>query len=55
MAAMGVFSSWVMDFDPEMIATIVTIYTAQDAFGTACNVTSDVPLCLLTNKIFERN
>jgi Na+/H+-dicarboxylate symporter len=50
MAAIGVLES-VLGFDPIMLSLMITLYLAQDSFGTAANVTGDGAMAAIINKI----
>lgn len=39
----------------EFLAIMTAIYTVQDGFGTACNVTTDGALVLMTDKFLTKN
>lgn len=39
----------------EFFAIMTAIYTVQDGFGTACNVTTDGALTLMTDRFLEKN
>lgn len=45
-ASLGLISS-ILKFDATGIALVVTIFTLQDSFGTACNITGDGALALM--------
>lgn len=49
MAALGLLES-MLGFNETMIALMIALYLAQDSFGTACNVTGDGALTLLSDK-----
>jgi len=48
-----------LGFDQNMLGLIVALHIAQDGFGTACNVTGDGSIALITDhvnsKYFEKN
>ncbi|WP_264740967.1 dicarboxylate/amino acid:cation symporter [Cytobacillus firmus] len=49
MAALGLLES-MLGFNETMLALMIALYLAQDSFGTACNVTGDGALTLLSDK-----
>ncbi|MGL5253759.1 MAG: dicarboxylate/amino acid:cation symporter [Brevinema sp.] len=51
-AAMGIFQS-ILGFSPELTTLMITLYLAQDSFGTACNVTGDGAIALVVDKIAD--
>lgn len=52
MAAVGILQS-TLGFTESMTALIITLYLAQDSFGTACNVTGDGALAVLIDTFVE--
>lgn len=50
MAVLGLLQS-MLHFDPTMTSLMVTLYLAQDSFGTACNITGDGAIAIIVNKI----
>lgn len=50
MASLGILKS-ILGYTDPMIALIIALYTAQDSFGTACNITGDGAIALIVNKI----
>lgn len=50
MAALGILES-MLGFDSTMLALMIALYLAQDSFGTACNVTGDAALTVLSDKV----
>ncbi|MGL4852666.1 MAG: dicarboxylate/amino acid:cation symporter [Phocaeicola sp.] len=54
LASLGIVSS-VVGFDDAGTALLITIFALQDSFGTACNVTGDGALTLITTRFAERN
>ncbi|NIZ47093.1 dicarboxylate/amino acid:cation symporter [Entomospira nematocerorum] len=53
MASIGILES-MLGFDPIMISLMVTLYLAQDSFGTATNVTSDGALAFMVEKVVKK-
>ena len=53
MAALGILSS-MLGFDDKSLALMIALYIAMDSFGTACNVTGDGALALITDKFFGK-
>ncbi len=49
MAALGLFAS-MLGFSEAAIGLMITVYVAQDSFGTACNVTGDGAIAMMMNK-----
>jgi Na+/H+-dicarboxylate symporter len=45
----------VLHFDEAGTALLLTIFALQDSFGTACNVTGDGALTLMTDAFEKRN
>ena len=43
-----------LDFNPEMIAVITTLYFLLDCFGTAANVMGDGALIIMVNKVLKK-
>lgn len=54
MAALGLFSS-MLGFSEAAVGLMITLYVAQDSFGTACNVTGDGAIALIVNKIGRKD
>lgn len=50
MAALGLLQS-MLGFDQTLSSLMITLYLAQDSFGTACNITGDGAIAILMNKI----
>ena len=50
MAALGVLES-MLGFNEDMLGLMIALYTAQDSFGTACNVTGDGAIAVLMDAI----
>ena len=53
LASLGLIIS-VLHFDEAGTALLLTIFALQDSFGTACNITGDGALTLITDT-FEKN
>lgn len=51
MAALGVLQS-MLGFNQEAQALMIALYIAMDSFGTACNVTGDGAIAIITERIF---
>lgn len=49
MAALGLFST-MLGFSEAAVGLMITLYVAQDSFGTACNVTGDGAIAMMVNK-----
>lgn len=49
MAALGLLES-MLGFTDTMLSLMIALYLAQDSFGTACNVTGDGAISVLSNK-----
>ncbi|MEE9451479.1 MAG: dicarboxylate/amino acid:cation symporter [Gammaproteobacteria bacterium] len=49
-AILGLLES-MLGFDSNALALMIALYLAQDAFGTACNVTGDGALALMVDRI----
>ena len=54
LASLGLIIS-VLNFDEAGTALLLTIFALQDSFGTACNVTGDGALTLITDTFEKRN
>ena len=54
LASLGLIVS-VLHFDEAGTALLLTIFALQDSFGTACNVTGDGALTLMTDAFEKRN
>lgn len=50
MAALGILQS-MLGFDEQLLGLMIALYTAQDSFGTACNITGDAAIASIVNKI----
>ncbi|MCG8541641.1 MAG: dicarboxylate/amino acid:cation symporter [Clostridia bacterium] len=50
MAALGLLET-MLNFSPTLTSLMITLYLAQDSFGTACNVTGDGAIAIIMNKI----
>lgn len=50
MAALGILQS-MLGFDEALLGLMIALYTAQDSFGTACNISGDAAIATLVNKI----
>ncbi len=50
MAALGVLET-MLGFNEDMLGLMIALYTAQDSFGTACNVTGDGAIAVLMDAI----
>jgi len=50
MAAAGIIQS-ILGFNETLISLMIALYLAQDSFGTACNVTGDGALTVMTDKL----
>ena len=48
-ASLGIVTS-ILDFDDAGTALLLSIFALQDSFGTACNITGDGALVLITNR-----
>jgi Na+/H+-dicarboxylate symporter len=53
LASLGIVIS-VLGFDDAGTALLITIFALQDSFGTACNVTGDGALTLITQTFAEK-
>lgn len=53
MASLAPLSS-ILGFDSEAQALMIALYIAMDSFGTACNVTGDGAIAIVTDKFFNR-
>lgn len=54
LASLGIVVS-VLGFDDAGTALLIAIFALQDSFGTACNITGDGALTLITNAFAERH
>ncbi|MBQ2133196.1 MAG: cation:dicarboxylase symporter family transporter, partial [Bacteroidales bacterium] len=54
LASLGLIIS-VLNFDEAGTALLLTIFALQDSFGTACNVTGDGALTLITDTFEKRS
>jgi Na+/H+-dicarboxylate symporter len=52
MAALGILAS-ILGFNEAALALMITLYIAQDSFGTACNVTGDGAVALIVNRLVQ--
>lgn len=50
MAALGLLES-MLGFDTTLTSLMIALYIAQDSFGTACNVTGDGAIAVITDRI----
>lgn len=50
MAALGILQS-MLGFNEALLGLMIALYTAQDSFGTACNITGDAAIASIVNKI----
>ena len=53
MAALGILQS-MLGFNETLQALMIALYIAMDSFGTACNVTGDGALTLITDTFDQR-
>lgn len=53
MASLGLLQS-MLGFDESAQALMIALYIAMDSFGTACNVTGDGAIALVTDKLMKR-
>ena len=53
MAALGLLQS-MLGFNETLQALMIALYIAMDSFGTACNVTGDGAIAVITDKIAEK-
>lgn len=53
MAALAPLSS-ILGFNAEAQALIIALYIAMDSFGTACNVTGDGAIAIITDEMFGK-
>jgi len=44
-----------LGFTDNMLSLMIALYLAQDSFGTACNVTGDGAITVLTNQFAQSN
>src|SRR5699024_11041852 len=51
-ASLGVLAS-VLGFDKTALGLMIALYTTQDSFGTATNVTGDGAIALIVDKIMK--
>ena len=54
LASLGIVIS-VLGFDDAGTALLIAIFALQDSFGTACNITGDGALTLITDTFIERH
>lgn len=52
MAALGILAS-MLGFNEAALGLMITLYIAQDSFGTACNVTGDGAVALIVNRLIH--
>lgn len=52
LASLGIVTS-ILDFDDAGTALLISIFALQDSFGTACNITGDGALTLITNRFIK--
>lgn len=50
MAALGLLET-MLGFDATMLSLMIALYLAQDSFGTACNVTGDGAITVISDKL----
>lgn len=50
MAALGILAS-MLGFNDDLLALMIALYTAQDSFGTACNISGDMAIAVIVNKL----
>ena len=50
MAALGLLES-MLGFDTTLTSLMIALYIAQDSFGTACNVTGDGAIAVITDRV----
>lgn len=53
MAAIGLLEI-MLGFSPTMVSLMIALYLAQDSFGTACNVTGDGAITIITDSISDK-
>lgn len=53
MAALGLLEV-MLDFPQPMLTLMISLYIAQDSFGTAANVTGDGAIAILVDKIYKK-
>ena len=53
MAALGVLQS-MLGFNETACALMIALYIAMDSFGTACNVTGDGAIAVITDRISRK-
>ena len=54
MASLGILQS-MLGFDESAQALMIALYIAMDSFGTACNVTGDGAIALISDKVMGKN
>lgn len=54
MAALGILAS-ILGFNEAALGLMITLYIAQDSFGTACNVTGDGAVALIVNRLVRKS
>lgn len=54
MAALGILAS-MLGFNEAALGLMITLYIAQDSFGTACNVTGDGAVALIVNRLVRKS
>lgn len=52
MAAIGLLET-MLGFDQMMLSLMIALYLAQDSFGTACNVTGDGAITVISDKLSQ--
>ena len=52
-AALGVLGS-VLGFDETALGLMIALYTTQDSFGTATNVTGDGAIAMMVDKFMKK-
>lgn len=50
MATLGILQS-MLGFDEALLGLMIALYTAQDSFGTACNITGDAAIASIVNRL----
>jgi Na+/H+-dicarboxylate symporter len=43
----------ILGFNPDAQALMIALYIAMDSFGTACNVTGDGALSIITEQLYK--
>jgi len=52
MAALGLMET-MLGFTTTLTSLMIALYIAQDSFGTACNVTGDGAIAVITDRLSE--